>query len=445
MRAHPPADGPFLPALVRLAAPGLILVVFQSAISIADTYFVGRLGTAPLAGLALVFPLVMLLQMTSAGAMGGGVASAIARALGAGDRRRARALVVHGLAIALAAGLAFTAIVLGFGRPIYRLLGGEGAALEAALEYSNVLFSGAVLVWIANTLAAVLRGSGDTLTPALVLVCASLLHIPLSGALVLGLGPFPALGIAGAALAFVSAFALATLVSGACVLRRTALAPRRADFGLAWREFREILRVGALSSVSALQTVLAAVLLTGFVGRHGTAALAGYGVGLRLELLQIPIVFAIGQALVVLVGTNVGARRPERAKRIAFAGAAIAASACLAIGAAAALFPRIWIELFSSDAAVLEAAATYLRIVAPFYPFVGLAVSLYFAAQGAGQVAWPVAAGTARLAIVAGGGFATLAAGAPLWALFAVIALGLAVWGSFTAIAVRSADWSLQR
>jgi len=147
----------------------------------------------------------------------------------------------------------------------------------------------------------------------------------------------------------------------------------------------------------------------------------------------------------VLVGTNVGARRPERAKRIAFAGAAIAASACLAIGAAAALFPRIWIELFSSDAAVLEAAATYLRIVAPFYPFVGLAVSLYFAAQGAGQVAWPVAAGTARLAIVAGGGFATLAAGAPLWALFAVIALGLAVWGSFTAIAVRSADWSLQR
>jgi len=76
-------EAPILPTLLRLAAPGLLLVVFQSAISISDTHFVGRLGTEPLAGLALVFPLVMLLQMTSAGAMGGGIASAIARALGA--------------------------------------------------------------------------------------------------------------------------------------------------------------------------------------------------------------------------------------------------------------------------------------------------------------------------------------------------------------------------
>src|SRR5688572_31241530 len=108
-------QAPILPTLLRLSAPGLLLVVFQTAISVTDAYFIGRLGTAPLAGLALVFPLVMLLQMASAGAMGGGVSSAVARALGAGDQARARALVVHALVIALCMGAGFTLLILLFG------------------------------------------------------------------------------------------------------------------------------------------------------------------------------------------------------------------------------------------------------------------------------------------------------------------------------------------
>jgi putative MATE family efflux protein len=434
-------EAPILPTLARLSAPGLLLVVFQSAVSIADTHFVGRLGTGPLAGLALVFPLLMLLQMTSAGAMGGGVSSAIARALGAGDTARARSLVVHALVIALAMSLGFTLLLLLLGPAIYRLLGGSGAALESALAYSNVIFAGAVVVWLANTFASVMRGSGNTLVPALALVAAACLHIPLSGALTLGWGPFPALGIAGAAIAYVVAHGVATLVSASFVLRGP-LCPTRADFRLLARRFGDILRVGAISSVSALQTVLTAVILTGLVGRFGTAALAGYGVGMRLELLQVPLVFAIGQALVVMVGTNVGAGSAARAKRIAFSGAAMAAGFCLLIGATVAVAPRLWVSIFSSDPEVLAAGSAYLRIVGPFYPFIGVGVALYFASQGAARVGWPVLAGTARLAIVAAGGFMVVAAGAPLAALYAVIASGLGVWGGATLLAVRAADWS---
>ncbi|HEX7384994.1 MAG TPA: MATE family efflux transporter, partial [Burkholderiaceae bacterium] len=186
---------PIAPTLARLAAPGIVLALFQTAVSVADTYYVGRLGTESLAGLALVFPMVMLLQMTSAGAMGGGVSSAVARALGAGHRDSARTLVVHGLAIGIGGGLAFTLLLLVFGRDLYRLLGGRGESLEQALAYSDLLFSGAVLVWLANTLASVLRGSGNTLTPALAFAGAALVQIPLSGALTLGWGPFPRLGI----------------------------------------------------------------------------------------------------------------------------------------------------------------------------------------------------------------------------------------------------------
>jgi putative MATE family efflux protein len=440
-RPSPLLTAPIVPTLARLAAPGIALALFQTAVSVADTYFVGQLGTEALAGLALVFPMVMLLQMTSAGAMGGGVSSAVARALGAGNRDAARKLVAHGLIIALAAGLAFSALLLGLGKGLYGLLGGRGAALEQALAYSDVLFGGAVLVWIANTLASLLRGSGNTLAPALAYAGTALVQIPLSGALTLGWGPFPRLGIAGAAAAYVAAFGLACLAM-AVLVWRSALRPQRGHLQLEGRLFREILRVGAISSLSALQTVLTAVILTGFVARFGTAALAGYGVGVRLELLQVPIVFAIAQALVVMVGTNIGAGQAARAKRIAWTGTAASALICLLIGGTVAIYPALWVRIFSDDPAVLEIGSLYMRVVAPLYPVFGAGLALYFASQGAGQMVKPVLAGTVRLVVVVAGGALVMQTGGPLAALFGVVALGLTLLGGLTGYAVYKANWS---
>jgi len=434
-------NAPIVPTLARLASPGIALALFQIAVSVADTHYIGRLGTDSLAGLALVFPMLMLLQTTSAGAMGGGVSSAVARALGAGNRDAARKLVAHALIIGLGGGLAFTLLLLGLGRGLYGLLGGSGAALEQALAYSQVVFAGAVLVWIANTLASLLRGSGNTLAPALAFAGTALVQIPLSGALTLGWGPFPRLGIAGAAIAYVIAFGLASLTM-AILVWKSALRPHRAHLRLEGRMFREILRVGAISSISALQTVLTAVILTGFVARFGTAALAGYGVGVRLELLQVPILFAIAQALVVMVGTNIGAGQGERAKRIAWIGTAAAALVCMAIGWSVALYPPLWIHIFSNDPAVIDIGSLYMRIVAPFYPLFGAGLALYFASQGAGQMLKPVLAGTARLVLVAAGGALVMQLGGPLAALFSVIALGLTVLGGLTAYSVYKARWS---
>jgi putative MATE family efflux protein len=421
---------PIAPTLLRLSAPGVLLVAFQSMVSVGDTYFVGRLGTGPLAGLALVFPLIMLLQMTSAGAMGGGVSSAVARALGSGSAALARRLVVHALAIAIFMGLAFTILVVLSGPWMYALLGGEGATLDHALRYSNIVFAGAIAVWVANTLSSVLRGTGNMLTPALTLIGAAMIHLPLSGYLV------ARIGIAGAAIAYVTTFGIAGLVM-ALVVWRSALRPRRGDWTLEWRLFREILRVGAISSLNALQTVVTAVMITGFVGRYGTAALAGYGVGLRLELLQIPLVFAVGQAMVVMVGINIGAGRAARAKQVAWLGAGLAAATCLAIGVAAALFPTAWVGLFSSDAAVLDAGARYLRTVAPFYALLAAGIALYFASQGAGRVLPPMLAGTARLALVIAGGLAAVS----LQALFTVIAAAMIAYGLLTIWFVACARW----
>jgi putative MATE family efflux protein len=430
-RAERLLAAPIVPTLARLSAPGVLLVAFQSLVSVGDTYFVGRLGTGPLAGLALVFPLLMLLQMTSAGAMGGGVSSAIARALGSGDAAAARRLVVHALVIAAAMGAAFTILVVLLGELIYELLGGRGETLEHALRYSSIVFGGAIVVWIANTLSSVLRGTGNMLTPALTLIGSALVHLPLSGILV------SRIGIAGAGIAYVTTFSIAALVMAMIVRRSSLLSPRREDWKLEWRLFREILRVGAISTLSAVQTVLTAVILTGFVGRHGAAALAGYGVGLRLELLQIPLVFAVGQALVVLVGTHIGAGRAARAKRIAWVGAGFAACISLVIGVAVSIYPLAWVGLFSTDAAVLEHGSSYLRTVAPFYPLLAAGIVLYFASQGAGRVLRPILAGTVRLVIVIAGGLVV----ASLQGVFVVIAAAMIVFGALTVWLVASTDW----
>jgi Na+-driven multidrug efflux pump len=311
------------------------------------------------------------------------------------------------------------------------LLGGEGQTLENALRYSNIVFAGAITVWAANTLSSVLRGTGNMLTPAITLIGAALVHVPLSATLV------GRIGIAGAGIAYITTFGIAALVMAVVVWRSSLLRPRREDWRLEWQRFREILRVGLISSLNSLQTVVTAVIITGFVGRHGAAAIAGYGVGLRLELLQIPLVFAVGQALVVLVGTHVGAGRAARAKQIAWIGAGFAAAICLAIGLTVALVPSAWVGLFSADPAVLDAGTRYLRTVAPFYALLATGIALYFASQGAGRVLPPMLAGTVRLALVLAGGLAAVS----LQGLFTVIAAAMIVYGALTIWFVASAEW----
>src|SRR2546426_8279791 len=189
-------EAPIAGTLLRLAAPNVVVIAVQAVINVLEAVFIGWLGRDALAGVALVFPLIMLMQTMSAGGMGGGVASAIARALGGGRKRDADALVVHALVIALGFGGAFTLGMLWGGPSLYRAMGGTDGALAAALAYSNVVFAGAGAFWLFNTLGSVLRGAGNMRLPAVVVVGGGPLLVVLSPALIWGWGPLPRLGIA---------------------------------------------------------------------------------------------------------------------------------------------------------------------------------------------------------------------------------------------------------
>jgi putative MATE family efflux protein len=434
-------DAPIVPTLLRLAWPNVLVMLAQTSTGLIETWFVSRLGTDALAGMALVFPGVMLMQMISAGAMGGGISSAIARALGAGRRDDADALVLHAVVINVAIGALFSIVMLAFGRPIYRALGGEGGELEAALAYSNVVFAGNVLLWVMNGLANTIRGTGNMLVPAAVTLIGVVLLVPLSPVLIFGLGPLPGLGIAGGGVALVLYNAAGAAVLAWYVLSGRNVARLRLS-RLRWPLFRNILGVGAVASVTSVQTNVIIATATALVAHAaGAPAAAGYGTGARLEYLLIPLVFGLGAPLVAMVGTNIGAGQRERALRTALLGGAIAFAVTAAIGVAAAVWPQAWLLLFSSDAQVVAVGSAYLRIVGPCFGFFGLGLALYFASQGAGRLFWPLAAGFLRMLVALGAGWLALRVTGDLNWLFAAIALGLALGGLIILAAVMSGSW----
>jgi putative MATE family efflux protein len=434
-------EAPIARTLLRLAWPNIVVMLAQASTGLIEIWWVSRLGIDALTGMALVFPGFMMMQMLSAGAMGGGISSAIARALGGGRRDDADALVLHAIIINFAIGSVFSALVLGFGPSLYQGLGGEGAALAAALLYSNVVFAGTPLVWLMNALASVIRGTGNMLVPSLAVCAGVVLLVPLSPCLIFGVGPIPAQGVAGAGIAVISTTALVTIVLAAYIAARRSVV-RFAWSGLRWALFADILRVGAVASVTVLQTTLTVALTTALVGGAGGGdAIAGYGTGVRLEYLLVPLVFGLGAPLVALVGTNIGAGQEARALRVALTGGAIAFGLAEAIGVAAALWPMAWLGLFSDAPSMLAAGAQYLRIVGPAYGFFGLGLALYFASQGAGRLLWPLLAGLVRLVTAVGGGWVLLRLTGSVAALFAALSLGLVLYGVILAAAVRSGAW----
>jgi putative MATE family efflux protein len=438
-QASPLLDGPVLATLLRLAAPTVALMLLQAVIAAAEAAFVGRLGAHALAGASLSFPLVMLMTTLSAGAYGGGVASGVARALGAGRSEDAARLAGTALGMSALLGLAWTAAMQLFGRTFYAALGATGPALEAAVLYSDVLFLGAVPFWLFNAAASVLRGVGNAAYPAAAGTAGGLVTLAVSPLVIFGAGPIPPFGIAGAAWAVV-AYNLAMAV----VLLRAAWAPgspKRPGFRSLvprWRYASEILRVAVPSAASTLLTNLTFIILTALVAPFGAEAIAGYGAGGRLEYLLIPLVFGVGSALVPLMAASDGAGDFGRVRRLTRAGAALGAGGCGLVGGTAALFPGAWMGLFTSDSAVAGFGRAYLVRVGPAYAFLGLGLALYFAAQGRRRTAQPLLATLTRL-LVAGalGALGLIVLGWGIDSLFALMACGLVSYGMVMVAVMR--------
>ena len=342
----------------------------------------------------------------------------------------------------------FTILFAIFARPLFSLLGGREAALEGAVDYARIMFGGAIVVWAANTLASLLRGTGNMSVPGMVFTLTALINIPLSGALTLGWLGMPLLGVAGPATAAIMTFGLAAVVMLVYMAAgKSGVRLRLFDVPLRSAIFLDILKVGFVACGNALLTIATIVIVTGLVGLYGTAALAGYGLGSRLELLLIPITFSFGGAMTAMVGANRGAKKFARARNIAWTGGTAVFIITGLIGLTVAIAPDLWIRLFTTDAAAAEVARKYFAIAGPCFAFFGFGQALYFATQGTGSMIAPFTAGCARLALAGGGGaLIVLGLGLSLTWLFVAVAAGFVLFGALLGYAVwRGRTWNPER
>jgi len=226
---------------------------------------------------------------------------------------------------------------------------------------------------------------------------------------------------------------------------RARVVPRIRGLRIQWAMFIDILKVGAISCFSPLQSVLTVSIFTHMLAGFGTAILAGYGIGARLEFMLTSVAFAIGIASVPMVGMAIGADRVARARRIAWTAGLVS---FVSVGAAAniiALFPDLWVSIFTDDAGVRAASRQYLSTAAPMYAFIGLATAMYFSSQGAAKVLGPVLAQTARLLFIGIGGWWLSTHGATAQGFFALAAASMGVLGVLSCASVILTRWTPKR
>src|SRR5882672_10317415 len=425
-------EQPIAPTILRLAIPNATVMTVQILIGLVEVYFVSRTSVDALAGVTPVFPLVSLVVAVAQGAIGGGIVTTVARALGAGRIGAASDYAWYALALGIPLGLATTAAMHALGSSLYGQMGISGNALEIAVSYSSTIFAGATLIWLFNLLMAVVRGTGNLQVPVIVVCGGALILVPLSPALIFGVFGYDGLGPSGGAVAMLAYYGFGTLAYAAYLWGR---------FGVLKPSFRlpklslgpalAILRVGGMSAVVSTSTNLTLAIVTVYVGMSGIEALAGYAAGSRLEFLLVPLAYGVGGPVGIVVSANLGAGQIERAIKAAWVGVLMACSLTELIGLAAAAFPKLWIGIFSQDPNVLQVGAEYLHRVGPFFGFFGLGYVLYCIGQATRRMEASVLAALLRAAIAVVGGFGVVWLKADVTWNFVAVALGMVAFGLF--------------
>jgi putative MATE family efflux protein len=440
---HPLLGAPIGKTMFALAAPNSIAMFISMMTVSVEAYYVGLHGVVPLAGLALVFPLYIMMNTLSAGAIGGAISGLMARYAGGGNREGAEAIAFHAMIVAAIISLFFSALFLLGGHAIFTILGAREDVMAQALSYSNICFAGIATIWFSNTLGAIMRGLGEMKTNAVWTIFGSAVQVVLCIVLISGLGPIEAMGIRGAAWSAIIAFGMSAIGQALHLMRpHRDIRLRLNGIRMQSQYFREIISIGLTASVASVCLIGTNIIVSGFAARLGPETLAGFGIGLRLEFIMIPLVFGIGAACINMIGVHYGAGQIDRAHRIGWTGGIAATILSGGIGLFFAAFPVLLSDLFTDNQAAQEAAQLYLRLVAPFYAFLGLGLCMYFASQGTGRVVWAAIGNISRLVLVLVAGmllirFDAFTAENLCW----VIAGGLVIYGTVIAGSVKLGAW----
>lgn len=358
--------------LMKMAG-GMIFGFFaMSAFNAVDTYFVGRLGALNLAAMSFTFPVVMIIGSISMG-IGLGLSSTVSRAIGGGRQHEVKRLATDGLLLAVLVVLIFTVVGLLTIRPLFYMLGARGDVLDLIEGYMRIWYIGMPFVVIPMAGNNVIRAFGDTLMPSLIMIVAVIVNVILDPLLIFGIGMFPEMGMSGAALATViSRFTTLLFSLGILAFREKVLTVEIPTLSTLMGNWKRIAFIGVPAALVQAITPLTLGILTGLLSRFGNDVVAGFGAAGKIEMLIMIIPNSLASVMAPFSGQNWGAGKIGRIRRgLRFSGAVSLAWGVMLFAAFMIFGSRI-MGLFSESAAVVDAGARYLRIMAVGYGFFGL-------------------------------------------------------------------------
>jgi putative MATE family efflux protein len=358
--------------LVKLTIPMVVAIVGMVAFNLVDTFFVSKLGTTELAALSFTFPVVLVINSLAMG-IGIGASAVISRAIGEGDQHRVKRLTTDSLVLALLIVGVFVILGLLTIEPVFRMLGAKGEILAFIKQYMGIWYIGMPFVVVPMVGNNAIRATGDTKTPSaimLVAVCCNFIMDPL---LIFGIGPFPRLAIAGAALATVISRSTTFIISLSVLFFRykmlTLVKPKIKNVIESWKK---ILYIGLPTASTRIVVPLGIGVVTRIVSAYGKEAVAGYGVSSRIEFFALTVIAALSSVLGPFIGQNWGARKHDRVKK----GIKYTEYFSLIWGAAVFLILLFMAapiaSIFNSNTSVVETIVLYLRIVSIGYGLQGI-------------------------------------------------------------------------
>lgn len=382
-------EGNLFRGLVTIAAPIVVGNVLQSGLELVDLFFVGRLGSEAIAGVAMGSSIIMVLMTVIVGIVTANTAF-VSRHYGAKDTDMVAKGVWHTLVLGLLFSFVLSIVGILYSEDILLFLGAEPVVAAYGAAYLVVLFAGiATLVelWVINSS---FQSCGDAVTPMLLVVLANILNIVLDPLLIFGYWIFPVCGVAGAAYATIISRSVAFTIAFALLLSGRTPIPfslrTKFEFGLAWR----LVRIAVPNSVQSGLRNVTFLAMMAIVAVFGTAALSAYGIVGRLETVAIMPVLGVATATAVVVGQNLGAEKPERAEAGVKLSALMNGGFMAVMGAIFYIAAPAIVEIFDPSGASTAIGVSYMRTVAPFYVAMAVAIILAFALNGAGDTKKPM-------------------------------------------------------
>lgn len=359
-------------ALFRLLLPMIPGTLSIVLFNLADTYFVGQLGSLPLAAMSFSFPVVLISGGLSMG-LGIGTTAHVSNALGAGDRESAKRISSQSHLLAFLIVLFLSAAGLLTIEPFFSALGADAETLPLIREYMTIWYSGLPFVVLPMIGINVLQATGDTKTPGIVLTLSVILNIALDPLLIFGIGPIPQMGIAGAATATVISRASSFLIVGYVIIRREKLLSLNfGNFRSMLKEWGEVLFIGIPAAATNILLPISQGIITRIVSEYGTEAVAGFGAATRVESFALVLVLSLSMIITPFVGRNLGAGRGDRVRKAQLRGSQFSLVWGAVVLVVFLLAASPIASLFNDDPRVVQVTAMYLRIVAVSFGVLGL-------------------------------------------------------------------------